>query len=263
MINSARPAGRLAALVVAGLLVQAGCGSAGAPAGGSTGRAGSSTITVLAAASLTGSFTQIGRDFEAAHPGRKVRFSFGSSATLATQITQGAPADVFAAASPTTMTTVTGAGAATGSTTFASNTLEIAVPAGNPGKITGLADFADADQTIALCAPVVPCGAAAAQVFQTAGITPKPDTLEADVKAALAKVAADEVDAALVYTTDVRAGGTRVEGITFPEAASAVNDYPIVTLNSSKDVAAAQAFVDYVLSPAGQSVLTEAGFGRP
>ncbi len=262
MIGHVRPTQAIV-LAVAGLLVLTGCGSAGAPTGGATSSAESSTITVLAAASLTESFTRIGRDFEAAHPGRKVVFSFGSSATLATQITQGAPADVFAAASSVTMTAVTDAGAATRPTTFASNTLEIAVPAGNPGKISGLADFADADKTIALCAPEVPCGAAAVTVFQAAGITPRPDTLESDVKAALAKVSADEVDAALVYTTDVRAGGADVEGIRFPEAASAVNAYPIATLSASTDASTARAFVDYVLSPPGQSVLTEAGFGKP
>ena len=158
---------------------------------------------MLAAASLTEAFTQIGKDFEAEHPGHSVAFSFGSSATLATQIVQGAPADVFAAASPATMKLVSDAGAADAPTNFASNTLQIAVPKNNPHKITGLHDFADKNARIAICAPQVPCGAAAIKVFALAKISPQPDTLEQDVKATLQKVASDEVDAALVYQTDV------------------------------------------------------------
>src|SRR5215217_3402768 len=186
-----------------------------------------------------------------------------SSATLATQIVQGAPADVFAAASPATMKTVTDAGAADTPTDFVSNTLEIAVPKGNPHKITGLKDFADANRRIALCAPQVPCGAAAVKVFPAAQIVPKPDTLEQDVKATLQKVAHDEVDAALVYKTDVLAAGYKVDGIEFPEAQDAINTYPIATLKESKNPAVAKAFVDYVLSPEGQAVLARAGFAKP
>jgi molybdate transport system substrate-binding protein len=247
------------------LLVPAACGTSTSPggtaSGGSSGQAGA-PITVLAAASLTESFNQIGADFKA-KSGSTVTFSYGSSATLATQITQGAPADVFAAASPATMKTVTDAGVATAPTNFVSNTLEIAVPKGNPGKITGLKDFADAGKKIAICDPSVPCGAAAVKVFAAAGITPKPDTLGTDVKATLAQVSNDEVDAALVYKTDVIAAGTDVQGIQFPEAAQAVNEYPIAPLKASKNAAAAQAFVDYVLSPEGQAVLTKAGFAKP
>lgn len=219
-------------------------------------------ITVFAAASLSEAFTRIGTDFEA-RSGGPVAFSFGSSATLATQINAGAPADVFAAASPSTMKTVTDAGGAVAPVAFVSNTLQIAVPTGNPGQITGLSDFADPSRTIAICAPQVPCGAAAEQVFAAAGITPTPDTLEQDVKAALAKVAADEVDAALVYRTDVIAAADDVEGIDFPEAGQAVNRYPIAVLAESRAPAVAQAFVDYVLSVDGQAVLQEAGFAQP
>jgi molybdate transport system substrate-binding protein len=220
-------------------------------------------ITVLAAASLTESFNQIGKDFEAKNPETTVTFSFGSSATLATQIVQGAPADVFAAASPATLKTVTDAGAADAPTDFVSNTLEIAVPKGNPHKITGLKDFADESRRIALCAPQVPCGAAAVKVFASAKIVPKPDTLEQDVKAALQKVANDEVDAALVYKTDVLSAGDKVDGIKFPEAQDAINTYPIATLKESKNPAVGKAFVDYVLSPEGQAVLAKAGFAKP
>jgi molybdate transport system substrate-binding protein len=251
---------------VLGLLLSA-CGGAEpqatAPSPSTEGPSSGGAVTVLAAASLTEAFNQIGKDFEAKNPGSKVTFSFGSSATLATQIVQGAPADVFAAASPATMKTVTAAGAANTPKDFVSNTLEIAVPKGNPHKITGLQDFGDESRRIALCAPQVPCGTAALKVFAQARIVPKPDTLEQDVKATLQKVASDEVDAALVYKTDVIAAGDRVDGIQFPEAQHAINTYPIATLKDSKNPAVALAFVDYVLSPEGQAVLAKAGFAQP
>jgi molybdate transport system substrate-binding protein len=221
------------------------------------------TITAAAAASLTEAFTQIGKDFQAENSGSTVSFTFGSSATLAAQITQGAPVDVFAAASPATMKTVTDAGAAGTPTNFVSNTLEIAVPKGNPHHITGLKDFADKNRRIALCDPSVPCGAAAVTVFAAAKITAAPDTLEQDVKATLQKVSRDEVDAALVYLTDVISSHDQVDGIEFPEAKLAVNRYPIAALKASKNANLAKAFVDYVLSPAGQAVLTKAGFAKP
>ncbi|MDQ3406379.1 MAG: extracellular solute-binding protein, partial [Actinomycetota bacterium] len=136
-------------------------------------------------------------------------------------------------------------------------------PTGNPAKVTGLADFAKPESKIALCAEKVPCGAAAAKVFATAGIVPAPDTLEQDVKAALAKVRLGEVDAALVYRTDVKAAGDEVEGIEFPEADQAINDYPIAALAEAPNKAGAKAFLDFVLSDKGRSVLTEAGFDSP
>jgi molybdate transport system substrate-binding protein len=254
------------ALAAAGVILLSACSSAtqpAAPGSGTESSPGNGTITVLAAASLTEAFTQIGKDFEAKHAGSTVTFSFGSSATLATQIVQGAPADVFAAASSATMKTASAAGAAETPTHFASNTLRIAVPKGNPHKITGLEDFADGSRRIALCAPQVPCGAAAIKVLAVAKIVPKPDTLEQDVKAALQKVASDEVDAALVYKTDVLAAGDQVDGIEFAEAQEVSNTYPIATLKNSKNPALADAFVDYVLSPEGKAVLAEAGFAKP
>ncbi|PJJ61436.1 molybdate ABC transporter substrate-binding protein [Compostimonas suwonensis] len=217
-------------------------------------------VTVFAAASLTGTFTELAKQFEQANPDATVTLNFGGSSALAEQINQGAPADVFAAASPATMTTVVDAGGVAGEpTVFASNTLEIAVPPGNPGGITGIADFGDEAKTIALCAPEVPCGAAAATVFEKAGITAAPDTLEQDVKAALTKVQLGEVDAAMVYRTDVLAAGDGVEGIEFAEAADAVNDYPIAVLSAAPNPTGAQAFVDFVLSE-GAGVLAAAGF---
>jgi molybdate transport system substrate-binding protein len=245
-----------------------GCGgSSGEDGSASTSTAGddvTGSIVVLAASSLTGSFTTLGKTFESEHPGSKVTFSFAASSELASQIEGGAPADVFASASPATMQQVAAAGDVVGgAAVFVRNSLEIAVPAGNPAKVSGLADFAKKPLTIALCAPEVPCGAAASKVFGIAGITPAPDTLEADVKATLAKVRLGEVDAALVYKTDVQAAGDTVEGIDFPEAAQAVNDYPIAVLKDSKDAATAQAFVDLVRSAQGGSVLSAAGFDRP
>ncbi|TWP48474.1 molybdate ABC transporter substrate-binding protein [Lentzea tibetensis] len=221
-------------------------------------------ITVFAAASLTESFKELGAEFEAANPGSKVNFNFAGSSALAQQINQGAPADVFASAAPANMKQVTDTGAVTASpTTFVKNTLQIVVPKGNPGKISGLPDFAQADKKIALCAEQVPCGAAAKKVFQVAKVTPAPDTLEQDVKAVLTKVQLGEVDGALVYRTDVKAAGDKVQGIEFAEADQAVNDYPIAPLAKAPNAAAAKAFVDYVLSDKGRKALAEAGFAAP
>jgi molybdate transport system substrate-binding protein len=250
---------RTAVAVLAAAFSLAGCS---APDTGSSTVTGA--LTVFAAASLTESFTELGDDFEAANPGVRVAFNFAGSSALARQIDSGAPADVFASASTATMEQVGEAGGLTGAaTTFARNELEIVVPKGNPAKVTGLTDLGRADLKIALCAEQVPCGAAAKQVFGTAGVTAAPDTLEQDVKAALTKVKLGEVDAALVYRTDVKAAGSEVEGIEFAEAAEAVNDYPIAALAKAPNAVAAKAFVDFVLSDAGRSVLSGAGFAAP
>lgn len=255
---------RLFAALFATILLL-GCGaqpkSSVPPAG--AGRSVTGAIAVLAAASLTEAFQRIGAAFETSHPGTKINFSFGSSATLATQIIQGAPADVFAAANESTMKTVTDAGLAPAPQIFVTNTLQIAVPKGNSGRVSGLHDFADASKRIALCAEQVPCGQAAQTIFERAGITPRPDTLESDVKAALQKVRLNEVDAALVYRTDVIAAGTDVEGIDFDESSTAVNRYPICAVSDSANPVTAQAFVDYVVGPDGQAVMSKAGFGSP
>lgn len=238
----------------------AACGSGGTAA--TTTLAG--RVTVFAAASLTGSFTEIARDFERAHPGVTITLNLAGSSALAQQIVAGAPADVFAAASPATMKTVVQAGDAEGQpVVFARNTLEIAVPAGNPGKVTGLADFGREKLTLAVCAAQVPCGVAAGAVFTAAGITPRPDTLEQDVKAVLAKTTLGEVDAGLVYRTDVLAAGAKVEGITLPGSSAAANDYPLVVLAGAPNPNAAATFVAAVTSPAGLEILTRAGFTNP
>ncbi|HEY8458365.1 MAG TPA: molybdate ABC transporter substrate-binding protein [Actinopolymorphaceae bacterium] len=222
------------------------------------------TVTVFAAASLTEAFTTIGEEFEAAHPGVTVRLSFAGSSALATQIVNGAPADVFASAAPQNMQTVTEAGLAAGRpTTFVSNQLVIAVPRGNPKGITGLADLTKPGVKVALCAAQVPCGAAARRSIDAAGLDIRPVTLEPDVKGALTKVRLNEVDAALVYRTDVRAAASDVDGIEFFESAQARNDYPIVVLKEAPNPAAAAAFVSYVLSARGRDVLADTGFQLP
>jgi molybdate transport system substrate-binding protein len=250
-----------AALAVVGVLALAGCAAAAPGPAEDPADTLSGTVTVFAAASLTDSFAAIADAFTAEHPGVTVSFNFGGSSGLATQIVEAAPADVFAAASPATMKTVTDAGLADGDPAdFASNQLEIAVAQGNPGKITGLEDFAGADRTIALCAVEVPCGAAAAKLFEAAGITPSVDTYEQDVKSVLTKVELGEVDAGIVYVTDVKAAGGTIEGI---EVDSAPVAYPIAALTASANPAAARAFVDFVLSDQGQSILRAVGFGAP
>lgn len=259
-----------ALLVAVPALALTACGSSPGPSAGRVSSASSpggelsGTLTVFAAASLTGVFTDLGHRLEQQHPGLHVRFDFAGSSTLATQITQGAPAGVFASADETQMAVVTKAGlAAAPPAVFTSNVLEIAVPKGNPGHVRGLADFADPALTLAVCAPQVPCGAAARKVFAAAHVDAKPDTEEPDVKAALTKVALGEVDAALVYTTDVAAAGGAVQGIPFPEAQDAVNTYPISVLKGAPNAAAARAFVALVRSGAGQKALAAAGFRAP
>ncbi|MGK5112372.1 MULTISPECIES: molybdate ABC transporter substrate-binding protein [unclassified Geodermatophilus] len=256
-----------ASLVLAALLLT-GCGTAqsGATDGGGEGRDGglTGTLTVFAAASLTDVFTELGDQLGQDNPDLDVQFNFAGSSALATQLTQGAPADVFASANQAQMTVLTEAGLqAEDPVVFTANVLQIAVPAGNPAGVSGLADFGREDLTLAVCAPEVPCGAAADDVFAAAGVTAVPDTLEEDVRAALTKVELGEVDAALVYTTDVTAAGDAVEGLDFPEAEDAVNDYPICTLADAPNPAAAAAFVDLVRSESGQQALADAGFRTP
>jgi molybdate transport system substrate-binding protein len=223
----------------------------------------SGSITVFAASSLKEAFTTIGQQFEAANPGTKVAFSFGASSTLATQITSGAPADVFASASPKNMTQVVSAGDATGSTNFVKNVMEVAVPPANPGHVTSVADLAKSSVKVALCQPQVPCGSVAAKVFKNAKVTVKPVTLQPDVKSVLTQVELGNVDAGVVYVTDVNAAGAKVKGIVIPDAVNASTEYPIAALSHSGNLALAQAFEAYVLSDAGQSVLTTDKFEKP
>jgi molybdate transport system substrate-binding protein len=262
------------ALTVAALaaVTVAGCSSSpsSAPSGSSTSSpaAASSalpagTITVFAAASLKETFTQLGKQFETAHPGDTVKFSFGASSTLATQITSGAPADVFASAAPKNMDTVVSAGDASNPQDFAVNTAEVAVPPSNPAKVTSVNDLAKSSVKVALCQPQVPCGVVAAQVFKNTGITVKPVTLQPDVKSVLTQVELGNVDAGVVYVTDVKAAGAKVTAVPIPTSDNASTTYPIATISNSKNQSIAQAFVAYVLSPPGQAVLSAAGFLEP
>ncbi|WP_436524312.1 molybdate ABC transporter substrate-binding protein [Actinoplanes sp. HUAS TT8] len=252
----------LAAVLSLGL---AACGDkTDTPASSSTSAGVTGTINVFAAASLTESFTTLGKQFEAAHQGTTVKFNFAGSSALATQINQGAPADVFASAAPKNMATVTDAGNGAGApTTFVKNQLVIAVAKGNPKQITGLADLTKPGLKVALCAEAVPCGAAAKTALDASGVKLTPVTLEQDVKAALAKVKLGEVDAALVYRTDAKASAADVDAVEFPESDKAINEYPIVVLKKATNAAGGQAFVDYVLSADGKTVLTAAGFQAP
>ena len=237
--------------------VLAGCASA-APAPAASEYQLSGTLEVYAAASLQRSFDEIAAAFEAVHPGVTVSTVYDGSSTLATQIGEGAPADVFASADEKNMAKVEAS--APDPQLFAANTLVIAVPAGNPGAVASLADLARV--TTVLCAAEVPCGAASATLLSNAGVTVAPASAEQNVTAVLTKVAAGEADAGLVYATDV-VGRDDVEAIV-PEGADAVvNRYPIATLTDAPNPAAASAFVTFVLSDEGQKVLAHAGFRAP
>ena len=253
---------RIAALLAAAAVTAAGCSSSGGPSGGGhTGLSGS--ITVFAAASLTDPFRTLGTRFEKEHPGTTIVFSFGGSSALATQIDEGAPGDVFASAAITNMGDVVKSGNAEHPVTFARNTVQIAAAPGNPAHIAAVADLARPGVKVALCEATVPCGVVAAEVFAKAGVTVKATASEPDVKSALAVVESGEVDAGVVYVTDVKAAGDKVVGVPIPDAQNATTDYPIATLTHSKNAALAKAFVDYVLSADGQHVLAAAGFRSP
>jgi molybdate transport system substrate-binding protein len=266
-----RTAVTLTALASAVGLLLAGCASSSVTGGSSTESSvsGSSsapvsgTVNVFAAASLKDAFTTLGQQFEAAHPGVTVVFNFGPSSGLATQIAQGAPADVFASASTKNMDQVVTAGAALSPTSFASNVMEIVVPAKNPAAITALADLAKPGVKVALCQSAAPCGVTAAKVFSNAKLTVTPVTQEVDVKAVLTKVTLGEVDAGVVYVTDVRAAGAQVRGIEISTDVNASTKYPIATVTEAPNKATAQAFTDYVLSAEAASVLSAAGFAKP
>ena len=244
------------------------CGSASSDgstsSGGPTAAAKETTLTVYAASSLTETFTELGKKFEASHDGVKVTFSFGGSSDLVAQIQQGAPADVFASADTANMDKAVSDDAVEGDPVdFAANTLEIAVPPDNPAGVASLHDLAKSATKTVICAPEVPCGAAAQKVQDSAGVTIEPVSEEQTVKDVLTKVESGEADAGLVYVTDVKAAGDTVKGISFPESSSAVNTYPIATLADSKNADLAKEFVDLVTGTEGQSVLATAGFAKP
>ena len=250
---------RLAAALAVAVIVLTGCGG-GDDSGGSLGAA-PGEVKVFAAASLTAAFTEIGQQYTAANGGAKVTFNFAGSQALATQIQQGAPADVFASADLTNMDKVKDL---TGTPrNFASNRLQIVVEKGNPRNIQSLDDLASSDLKVVLAAPEVPAGKYTAEILGKAGVTVKPVSQEDNVKAVVTKVSLGEADAGIVYVTDVTAGGDKVEGIELPEDQNVLATYPIATVKAGSAQDQAQAFVDLVLSAEGQQVLKEHGFLPP
>jgi molybdate transport system substrate-binding protein len=223
-----------------------------------------STVTVLAAASLTEVYGDLSARFEKLHPGVTITESFGGSSALAAQIVQGAPADLFATANEATMKTVTDAGLGDGApVVYATNVLTLIVPPSNPARVTRLADLAKPGVKVALCDTTVPCGSAAAALLTAERLSVTPVTLETDVKAVLTKVELNEVDAGLVYLTDAKTAGEKVRQIAVSDAPNAVNRYPIVVLSRSTNKAAARAYERFILSPTGLAALKKAGFGAP
>jgi molybdate transport system substrate-binding protein len=237
------------------VLLTAGCGGDGGGGGGQT------EIKVFAAASLTAAFDKLGEDYAAANSGTRVTFNFAGSQALATQIQQGAPADVFASADVTNMDKVKDLLSLP--QVFASNRLQIIVAAGNPKGVKGLADLARDDLKVVLAAPEVPAGKYAEQALDKAGVTVRPVSLEDNVKSAVGKVRLGEADAAIVYVTDVAAGGDKVEGVDIPADQNVPATYPIATVKTSTHQRQAQAFVDLVRSAQGQGVLQSFGFLPP
>jgi molybdate transport system substrate-binding protein len=248
----------LAVFGVLSLALISGCGSSEQPAAQNT------KIIVFAAASLNKTFTDIGEQFKTENPGASVEFSFAGSSDLVTQLTQGAPADVFASADTKNMDKAAQGGLLAGDpVNFASNTLTIAVAPGNPKKITSFKDLTQQGLNVVVCVPQVPCGSATQKVEQATGVTLNPVSEESSVSDVLNKVTTGQADAGVVYVTDAIGAGDKVAAVAFPEAAGAVNTYPIAVLKGSKYPELARKFVDLVTGESGQKVLNAAGFARP
>ena len=247
---------RLVPAVTVGLVAAIGTGCGGATS--------SDDITVFAAASLSDAFTDIGEVFMAEHPDHPVTFSFAASSELVAQVLDGAPADVVATADLVTIDRLVAADT-TASTpvVFARNRAAIVVAADNPLGIAGLADLDD-DLVLVVCAPEAPCGRYANELFANAGIAPTPDSFERNPRAVLTKVALGEADAGIVYETDIAAAGEgTVAAVAIPNDSNIIADYPIATITGSAVPDAAQDFIDIVLGPAGQAILTDHGFIAP
>lgn len=224
----------------------------------------SGTVTVFAAASLKATFTRLADEFEVGNPGTKVTLSFAGSSDLVTQITQGAPADVFASADTKNMAKLSDAKLTDGTATnFATNVLEIAVPPSNPASVASFADLARPGVKVVVCASQVPCGAATDTIEKASGVTLSPVSEESSVTDVLGKVTSGEADAGLVYVTDVKGAGDKVKGIALAEAGKAVNTYPIATVGSSRNKELAAAFIAMVTGTEGRKTLADAGFGAP
>jgi molybdate transport system substrate-binding protein len=237
----------------------AACGGGGTASASPTPLSG--TVSVFAAASLTAAFNSLGTSFQGANSGVTVKFNFAGTPTLVTQIEQGAPADLFASADTTNMDKLKGDGLTTDTPqVFAHNKLEIVVAPGNPKGITGLAGLAKPGVIYITEAPTVPAGKYALQALKIAGVAVTPKSLETDVKSVVSKIELGEADAGIVYATDVTAAGSKVHGVPIPDADNVVATYPIVGVKASTNLAAANAFIAYVLSAEGQAKLQSFGF---
>jgi molybdate transport system substrate-binding protein len=235
--------------------------AAGATSSGQAGGQLKGTVIVFAAASLNGAFDKLGDQFEQQHPGVTLKFNYAGSSSLATSLTQGAKADLFASANTSNMDTVTKDSLAAGKpVVFAKNKLEIMVNKGNPMHITTVSDLSKSSVKVAVCAPAVPCGSYSKDVFQKAGVTVTPASEESSVSGVVTKVSLGEADAGIVYVTDVKAAGDKVTGVPIPADDNVIADYPIVKLKDAPNSAAATAFLTYVESPAGRQVLDDYGF---
>jgi molybdate transport system substrate-binding protein len=248
-------------LFVSAVLLAACGGSGGTAASSPSATPLSGTIQVSAAASLTASFNALGASFHQANPGVTVTFNFAGTPTLVTQIEQGAPADVFASADTTNMDKLTADGFTTGtSKIFARNQLEIVVAPGNPKGITGLADLAKSGLIYISEAPTVPAGKYSLQALASAGVKVTPKSLETSVTAVIGKIELGEADAGIVYTTDVKAAGSQVQGVEIAASNNVIATYPIVEVKGTKSPDVTTAFIDYILSSTGQSTLASFGF---
>ncbi len=250
-------------------LVAAACGSSSKSSGSSPSSSSTPTTTgklsgslnVFAAASLKEAFTDEKKALASSNSGLSLTYNFAGSQALVTQITSGAPADVFASADQKNMKKLVDAGLVEAPKTFARNTLEIAVAPGNPKHITGLADLEKSGVVLVLEDASVPAGDYARQAFTKAGLpAPKPASNELDVKSTLAKLTSGEADAVIVYVTDVKAAGNKVVGVTIPDSQNVIATYPIAAVKASKNLAAAEAFVDEIVSGSGQQALRARGF---
>ncbi len=234
---------------------------------GSDGANGSSpggALTVYAAASLKNTFTEIAARFEEVHDGTTVDLAFAGSSDLLAQLSQGAPADVFAPADTGTMNRAVDDGLVSGDPVpFAANTLTIVTEPGNPKGIESFGDLTRREVSVVVCAPQVPCGAATVRAEEAAGVELAPVSEESSVTDVLGKITSGQADAGLVYATDARAAGDNVTAVPFPESADSVNTYPIAVLEDSQNPAAAQMFVDYVAGAEGRKILADAGFDAP
>lgn len=249
-----RPLTRRAVVALAAALVTGCSGPASEPG----------TLTVFAAASLKPVFSELADEFEKRNPGTDVVLSFAGSSDLVSQLTQGAPADVFASADERNMARMVEAGLVAGDPVdFAANRLTIVTPPANPKGIASFADLAAPGTAVVICAPQVPCGAATQRVERATGVTLRPVSEESAVTDVLGKVLSGQADAGVVYVTDAKNAGDEVAEVPFAESVTAVNTYPIAVLSGSADPAAARRFVDFVTGNRGRTALLEAGFTTP